>query len=55
MSKLTAQIAGVNLWHGMSRPQAALLCLKARRVERRGEELGGAEAGATGLTPSPAV
>lgn len=53
MSTLTGQIAGVNLWHGMSQPEPPSLPPGMQGGGWRGG--GGATAGATGLTPSPAV
>lgn len=49
MSTLTAQIAGVNLWHGMSWSLVLSLGMWG------GEERGGAEVGVSGLTLVPAV
>lgn len=51
MSTLTSQIAGVNLWHGMNQPEPPFVPPGIQG----GEERGGAQAGATGLTLSPAV
>lgn len=52
MSTLTAQIAGVNLWHGISRSQAALFV--PRHVGGRGGagrgEVGVGKVRAAGLT-----
>lgn len=49
MSALTAQIAGVNLWHGISRSQAALFVLRhAGGWSWEEQEQGGRGAGRSG-------